>query len=596
MFQGDDFKYKIQYKSSKFEYNKNNNEYICPFIFAGSYIIEGNGYLLVAALGKNIYKNGKIYFDMLNDKEENINNNNQDSKDNDFDEYEYYKEVGYYKINISFFSERIASFGMCIFVFIGFILIVKDGILKKIENKSIMSLDYLYDVLNIIIFILIGSLLAVPNSLNMIDFVSYLSDEKIMEKNNIDIKYKKYPELAHIDTLIIFDNNNIIENNKKEEISKVIKNIKNCGINIILVTDKDFEQSLVYGKELGIIDIWEFNNAQKIVNKYIELNRKKSICIESEFFNYLYGKIDIEQKNNGQKKVKFANIKYFKNLMANFKILSKVKNDDKLILLTGLRNMEQKICIVGATMDDLSLLKMVNISFGMSTDVDALKENYSLTLLDNSFIAFWKSYILSCNLNYKINQYMNFFTITFYTSLLINIIGLFYCKNILLNKYIIIYLKIIVDIITPYLISQENTCEKLIVKNINKCSSGYLSIIFKILLRGLILIIIMIKRETIFNNKDIGSESGYDIWNDKNGFYVSVLFFILLFMIIIHLVIIIIKSKLNMIKAGIYVCFIVMSIFFVIYSEIFKVRLLSQNVLIKCFGFALLVAPFDLVI
>ena len=431
LFQDDDFKYKIQYKSSKFEYNKNNNEYICPFIFGGSYIIEGNGYLLVAALGKNIYKNGKIYFDMLNDKEENINNNNnnQDNKDNDFDEYEYYKEVGYYKINISFFSEKIASFGMCVFVVIGFILIVKDGILKKIENKSIISLDYLYDVLNIIIFILIGSLLAVPNSLNMIDFVSFLSDAKIMEKNNIDIKYKKYPELAHIDTLIIFDNNNIIENNKKEEISKVIKNIKNCGINIILVTDKDFEQSLVYGKELGIIDIWEFNNAQKIVNKYIELNKKKSICIESEFFNYLYGKIDIEQKNNGQKKVEFANIKYFKNLMANFKILSKVKNDDKLILLTGLRNMEQKICVVGATMDDISLLKMVNISFGMSTDVDTLKENYSLTLLDNSFIAFWKSYILSCNLNYKINQYMDFFTITFYTSLIINIIGLFYCKN-----------------------------------------------------------------------------------------------------------------------------------------------------------------------
>ena len=146
------------------------------------------------------------------------------------------------------------------------------------------------------------------------------------------------------------------------------------------------------------------------------------------------------------------------------------------------------------------------------------------------------------------------------------------------------------------MISQENTCEKLIVKNINKCSSGYLSLIFKILLRGLILIIIMIKRETIFNIKDIGSESDYDIWNDKNGFYVSVFFFILLFMIIIHLVIIIIKSKLNMIKAGIYVCFIVMSIFFVIYSEIFKVRLLSQNVLIKCFGFALLVAPFDLII
>ena len=49
-----------------------------------------------------------MYYETINDKEE---------LDEKIDEYEYYNEIGHYKMKILFFSEKISSIGMFIFVF-----------------------------------------------------------------------------------------------------------------------------------------------------------------------------------------------------------------------------------------------------------------------------------------------------------------------------------------------------------------------------------------------------------------------------------------------------------------------------------------------
>ena len=120
-------------------------------------------------------------------------------------------------------------------------MVTKKGVLSLFEKKSLLSLEFLSYIINVSLFILFGSLLAVPNNLNMIDFISYLSNENKMKKNNSFFKHKKCTELAFIDTFIILGNNNIFKNDKKEEISEIINKIKNNGINIILITDKIYE-------------------------------------------------------------------------------------------------------------------------------------------------------------------------------------------------------------------------------------------------------------------------------------------------------------------------------------------------------------------
>ena len=66
-------RYKIKYKSNTFKNDKENKNYICPFIFAGTYIVEGNGYMLVSAVGNNLYKNNKMINELMAEKMVNEN-------------------------------------------------------------------------------------------------------------------------------------------------------------------------------------------------------------------------------------------------------------------------------------------------------------------------------------------------------------------------------------------------------------------------------------------------------------------------------------------------------------------------------------------
>ena len=584
LFEGEN-KYNIQYKSSKFTYNKNKKieEYVCTFIFAGSYVVEGEGYLLVASLSKNIYKNGKLFYDMINNNEQ----ENDNKSNNEIEEYEYYNEIGYYKMKISLFSEKIASSGLILFTFFGFILIIKEGILRKMEKKLILSLDYLYIIINKLIFILIGSLLAVPNNLYMVDFISFLFYEQKMKKNNIYFKHKKYPELSFIDTLIIFDTKkNFIFKDIKKEINKIIKEIKNYGINVILVTEKNFDDSLIFGKEIGIIENDEFKNAKKIENKYINLNKNNSINIESQTFKYLCGKYEINNINE-KEKIKFSNIDFFKKCVYNLKILSEIKKEEKLILINGLELIGKNICLAGATIEDLKLLKMINISFGNNDDLDVLKENYSLILLDNSLNSFWKAFKYSSNLNYKVNLYIDFFISTFFTLLISNFMSIFFFKNLPINIFSILYLKIIVDLFVPYLIFQENSCKILISKNKN--INNNFSLIFKICARGIILFLIFKKKINLYI-LDINN----DLWKED---FNSIIFFIFIFMILIQLIIIIIKANYNFINTIFYFSIALIFQFFIIYfgSNIFRIKLLYQNNLIKCLIIALIDIPINII-
>ena len=124
---------------------------------------------------------------------------------------------------------------------------------------------------------------------------------------------------------------------------------------------------------------------------------------------------------------------------------------------------------------------------------------------------------------------------------------------------------------------------------------GWLGTTFKICVRGAILSLVMIKGNIIFNIST-SENSEYNRWDDKDGIYASIVFSVFSFMMIVHLVIIIIKSHLNFIKSGFYLCFILITHFFIVIfgNEIFKIRSISQNNLIKYLGIALLIVPFDI--
>ena len=618
IFQGEN-KYKIKYKSTNFIHDNEKNEYICPFIFGGTYVVEGSGYMLVCAVGKNIYKNSKMIIEILEEKNKNINNlnneeelyeNNDINRDEDEIE-EYINNYGYYKILVSALTEQISSIGFYFYILLGFIIIIKKTTIRIKDGYSFVSLEQVDIIINGILIALIGSIFSMINSLYMIDLIGFLSDQKKMKKNNIIFKYEKYSELAFIDTLIILDTQKplIPGDHKNLETSKILRKLKSFGINIIFLSEKNIDNCIILGKEMGIIDEKEIEEGKKILKKYKNLVKEnllfiqeQPILLEGNIFYSLCGDIEKEVKKNGNEKITFLNIDHFKKVINNLKIISNVRKEDKSILINGLKQIGKVISITGNSINDLKLMKIVNFSFGNNDDSDILKDNYSLTLLDNSLNSFWKAYIFSSNLLYKILQYLIFFISTFFSILIINSIGTILFRDIPINIIPMIYLFFIVDIASPSGVVEGNFCNKFLTQNkfsknipfIN--NKSLLKITIHVISRVIIIVYLMVKGNDLFNIEN-DQKLEHNMWNETNGFHLTILFSVLFFMILIHLIFIILETNTNFIKYGLNICILVMIHLLIINygGKLTRTKPLNQNDLLKCFGLACLVIPLDLI-
>jgi len=617
IFQGEN-KYKIKYKSINFMVDNEKNDYICPFIFSGTYVVEGSGYMVVGAVGKNLYKNNKMISEIMEEKIKNSENENEDEiyEDTDLNQNEeeldeYFNNYGFYKILISALTEQISSLGFYFFILLGFITIIKKTTIRLKEKNPFMSLEEADIIINGILISLIGSIFSMINSLYMIDLIGFLSDQRKMKKNNIVFKYEKYSELAFIDTLIISDRNKplIPGDTKNVETNKIIQTLKLFGVQVIFISESNLDDSISKSKEMGIINEIEIEEGKKVLKKCknlvkenLFLSKENPIFLEGNIFYSLCGEIEKEQKESGNIKIKFTKIDHFKNVVNNLKIISNINKEEKLILISGLKQIGRVMAMTGNKIEDLNLMKISNFSFGNNDDYDVLKDNYSLTLLDNSLNSFWKAYIYSTNLVYKILQYLIFFISTFYVALIINAIGIILFRDVPINIIEMIYIILIVDLTSPNGVVEGNFCQKLLTyekfsKNtpfIN--NKSLLNIIIHVFSRVIIIVFLMVRGSDLFNiESDKNLE--HNIWNETNGYHLTVLFCVLFFMILIHLAFIVIETNRNYIKFGFNICImVIIQLLMINYGgKVIRTKQLSQNDLIKCFEYASIVIPIDII-
>ena len=162
-----------------------------------------------------------------------------------------------------------------------------------------------------------------------------------------------------------------------------------------------------------------------------------------------------------------------------------------------------------------------------------------------------------------------------------------------------IYIIIIVDIAAPPGIVEGNFCNKILTqyKYTKKKpiidNKLFLNIIIHIFSRVGILVYLMIKGDKIFGIES-DRQLEHNVWNDNNGYHMTVLFCVLFFMILIHLILIVLEVNNNFVLYGFNAfILVVVQLCIVNYGgKITRTKPLSQNDLLKCFGFASLTIPF----
>ena len=105
----------------------------------------------------------------------------------------------------------------------------------------------------------------------------------------------------------------------------------------------------------------------------------------------------------------------------------------------------------------------------------------------------------------------------------------------------------------------------------------------------------MIKGNNLFNAES-NKLFEHNIWNDKNWYYITISYCVLIFMILIYLSIIIIETNNNFIQFGFNICMIILIQIWIVNfgRKITRTKPLVQNDLFKCFGIASLIIPIHL--
>ena len=115
----------IMWKINNFELKR--RRYFCPFVFSGSKVLEGYGYMIVAAVGENTYKAKN---------KELITANEEDEEEDEPDKTPLKKQL-------DDLSNLISSLGYLFAIIIGVVLFIKGTIINIINGISIFSFNEL---------------------------------------------------------------------------------------------------------------------------------------------------------------------------------------------------------------------------------------------------------------------------------------------------------------------------------------------------------------------------------------------------------------------------------------------------------------------
>lgn len=249
----------IMWKVNNFEIK--DKKYYCPFIFSGSQVVDGQGYMVVAAVGDNTFQ--KSYGEIKEEADDNDNNDD---------------DLSPIKKQLNDLSGIICSLGYILVFLIFIVTLFKEGkhlILNGISSFSLKDIDFLVNSFIIAILILI---VTIPEGLLMSVTIAFaFSVGKMKREHNL---------IQHLDKAESLGNVNNICVNKTGVITLGLKRVRS-----IFIEDEDINlnQTKIQDEKLRDL-IWSciFNNIT-CTEVYDERGKKvlKGDTTEEALYQYL---------------------------------------------------------------------------------------------------------------------------------------------------------------------------------------------------------------------------------------------------------------------------------------------------------------------
>lgn len=275
---------------------------------------------------------------------------------------------------------------------------------------------------------------------------------KTVKRDAFDIKTQNNElNLSKIESdLILLAIVGIIDPVRPEVPEAVIKCFK-AGITVRMVTGDNLATAVAIAKTCNIIP-----------QNYIKTDDHDYIVMEGKQFREMVGGL-IEEISNGKKTHHVKNLQAFKDIIAWLKVLARSSPEDKFILVTGLKEMNEVVAVTGDGSNDAPALKKSDVGFAMHISGTQLAKDASdIILLDDNFVSIVTAVKWGRNIYDCIRKFLQFQVTVNIVALVMAFTGAIIIKVSPLSAVQMLWVNLIMDTFAALALATEPPSEDLL--------------------------------------------------------------------------------------------------------------------------------------
>lgn len=239
----------------------------------------------------------------------------------------------------------------------------------------------------------------------------------------------------------------------RDEIPVAVELCHNAGVTVRMVTGDNIQTAIAIAKEAGILNQeWKPNSNR---NDYTVMEGK-------DFREFVEGLVE-EGEDDENKVEKVGNLENFKKVAEQLRVLARSSPDDKYLLATGLKELDNVVAMTGDGSNDAPALKKADIGFAMGiAGTDVAKDASGIILLDDNFKSIvtamkWGRNIFDC-----IRKFLQFQLTINFVALVMAFVGGAVLRESPLNAIQMLWVNLIMDTLASLALATEPPSDDLL--------------------------------------------------------------------------------------------------------------------------------------
>jgi len=355
----------------------------------------------------------------------------------------------------------------------------------------------------------------------------------------------------------------------RDNIQTSIVKCLEAGVNLRMITGDDIRTAVSISYKIGILSENQYREIchqkpmpkelsnptdeerkkyEKDMDEYfVYLDKlaanEKLFCLDGSTFNRLTGGLRPNPGFNKKEDISESNEPYelhdntkFCRIVKNLKVIARCANDNKLLLVFGLKKNKNIVAVTGDGTNDAIALKNSDVGFAMGIRGTAVAKGAAdIILLDDSFTSIITAIKYGRNVFDSIRKFVQFQLTTNIVAIFMVLLGGIILKDSPLNAIQMLWVNLIMDSFASLALATEPPSEGLLKRKPIDKSVGIVTEMMKIniisqaILQIVILLVIIFFGDLIFGVPS-DRELTHFTWNENVGYHFTIFFNIFVFL------------------------------------------------------------------